>query len=62
MHRIDPGMVITFPKTVTHHLQDDQLDLEFDSSADLIFCFVLHEQSVSSQKYYYMFHTLWLPL
>ena len=27
-----PGMVITFPRTVTHHFQDGQLDLEFDSS------------------------------
>ena len=29
IHRI----VITFPSTVTHHLQDGQLDLGFDSSA-----------------------------
>ena len=28
-----PGMVINFPSTVTHRLQDGQLDLEFDSSA-----------------------------
>ena len=29
IHRI----VITYPSTVTHHLKDGQLDLEFDSSA-----------------------------
>ena len=28
-----PGMVITFPSTVTHNLQGGKLDLEFDSSA-----------------------------
>ena len=27
-----PGMVITFPRLVTHHFQDGQLDMEFDSS------------------------------
>ena len=27
-----PGMVITFHKTVTHHLQDGPQDLQFDSS------------------------------
>ena len=26
-------MVVTFPRTVTHHFQDGLLDLEFDSSA-----------------------------
>ena len=28
-----PGMVTTFPRTVTHHYHDGQLDFEFDSSA-----------------------------
>ena len=28
-----PRMVIIFPRTVTHHFQDGQLELEFDSSA-----------------------------
>ena len=28
-----PRMVITFPRTVTHHFQDGQLDLKFDSKA-----------------------------
>ena len=32
-----PGMVINFPKTVTHHFQDGQLAMEFDSSPAQLF-------------------------
>ena len=32
-----PGTIITFPSTVTHHLHDGQLDMEFDySTAQLV--------------------------
>ena len=48
-----PGMVINFPKTVTHHFQDGQLDLEFDSStAQLVFYyFHLNQFRVKAIKF-----------
>ena len=37
-----PEMVNTFNRTVTHHIQDGQLDLEFDSSTGQLVNSKLH--------------------
>ena len=52
---IIPGMIITFSKTVTHHFQDGQLDLEFDSSVvQFLFFFVYcsHTEGLLNSKNY----------
>ena len=44
------GIVITFPSTVTHHLQDGELDFGIDSSAAMLVNLVASLAQLVSQS------------
>ena len=45
-------MVITFPSTVTHHLQDGQVDLEFDFSTAQLVLVIFQFPGKGKQKFH----------
>ena len=52
-----PGTVITFLRTVNHHFQDGQLDLEFDScAAQLFFSYFLSDSSPTWNELLWQIH------